>query len=456
MDMLNLFWPVDHLPHMTRGEQRLAVRLESRLQGRGICYGKSQPSPPAPDPNIGIAARENAALSKEMAGVARDELIWNKARWEEVKPIYNEVIQTELAQMKQSGDRGTEQWNLYKKLFQPVEERMVQDAMAYDSPERKERMAAAAAADVSSSHDAANAVVQRNMQSMGVNPNDPKYAAIMSQAGLARARDTAGAMNTARTNTELTGMSMRQGAAQFGRNMPGTSIAQDAAALNSGNAAAGNTTGQNAARATAVGSAAPWYSGAVGANTAAGNLYAQQYGLQMQGYNAAQQRQGSLWGGIGQLAGTVIGGWASGGFAMKDGGLVRRRVEAAETGVPVSTEPEAIEGEYETVDENLSIDPTDGEVMDALMSNGLRRDINYAGMPRRGASDMTADGVVDGPGHGTSDSVPARLSKDEAVLNAEAVKLLGEEFINRVNREGLRRRRAVAPDGVYKYEGVPA
>jgi hypothetical protein len=48
---------------------------------------------------------------------------------------------------------------------------------------------------------------------------------------------------------------------------------------------------------------------------------------------------------------------------------------------------------------------------------------------------------VQGPGTATSDSVPAvtedmqpiRLSNGEAVLNAEAVKLLGEDFIHPVN-----------------------
>lgn len=428
------FWPVEHLCHQTRGERRHATREAARLAGRNRCYGGGKGSAPAPDPNIGIAARENAALSAEMAAVAKDELAWNKARWEEVKPVYNEVVQAGLTQMRSDSDRATEQWNLYKNLFQPVEQRMVQDAATYDSPERKEQMAARAAADVSASHDAAAGVVQRNMQSMGVNPNDPKYAAVMSQAGLARARDTAGAMNMARTNTELTGMSMRQGAAQFGRNMPATSIAQDAAALGAGGSAVGTAGAQTASHAPT--SATPWYQGAVGANTAAGNLYAQQYGMQMQGYQAQQQANSGLWQGVGTLAGAAL-------MKFNEGGLVRRKLEEAGAAEP-------IEGEYERVADDVAIDPTDGELLDAI-ANG-KSEVDY-GMRRRA---MTPDGVVDGPGTQTSDSVPARLSRDEAVLNAGAVELLGEDFINKVNAAGLRRRGDGSSRRIDKYEGVPA
>lgn len=422
-----------------RNCERFLFELRVR---RGICSLDlfDEPDPPAPDPNIGIAARENAALSKEMADVARDELAWNRQRWEEVKPIYNEIAQQQLGQMRTDADRSTQQWGAYQRLFAPVEERMAKDAMEYDSPERKERAAAAAAADVSASHDAAAGITRRTMESMGVNPGDPRYAAVLGSAGLARARDTAGAMNTARTNTELTGMSMRQGVAQFGRNMPATSIAQDAAALNAGSAASGTTTGASGARNAGIASAAPWMTGAGGLNASAGNLYATQYGTQMQGYNAAQQSNANKWGGLGQLVGTGVGLWAAGGFAMKDGGVVGPGLKRRET-APV------IEGEYSHVREggSESIDPTDGEVMDALMNDG------YRGLPRR----ETPDGIVEGPGTSTSDSVPARLSDGEAVLNAEATQMLGEDFINKANRMGLQRRRG-APAGVEKYEGVPA
>ena len=57
--MDNAFWSIDRATHMTRGEYRVAVRVAARLAGRNVCFGKDSPSPPAPDPNIGIAAQQN-------------------------------------------------------------------------------------------------------------------------------------------------------------------------------------------------------------------------------------------------------------------------------------------------------------------------------------------------------------------------------------------------------------
>lgn len=54
--------------------------------------------------------------------------------------------------------------------------------------------------------------------------------------------------------------------------------------------------------------------------------------------------------------------------------------------------------------------------------------------------DMRGGGEVSGPGTGTSDSIPARLSDGEYVLNAETVKMVGEDYLDKINNAGLRRR----------------
>lgn len=63
-----------------------------------------------------------------------------------------------------------------------------------------------------------------------------------------------------------------------------------------------------------------------------------------------------------------------------------------------------------------------------VKGNGLRR------------KDMTNGGKVKGPGTETSDSIPARLSDGEYVLNAEAVKLVGKDKLDAINNMGLRAR----------------
>lgn len=57
--------------------------------------------------------------------------------------------------------------------------------------------------------------------------------------------------------------------------------------------------------------------------------------------------------------------------------------------------------------------------------------------------DMRAGGDVSGPGTGTSDSIPAHLSDGEYVLNAEAVRLVGEDRLDAINGAGLAARRGV-------------
>jgi hypothetical protein len=56
-------------------------------------------------------------------------------------------------------------------------------------------------------------------------------------------------------------------------------------------------------------------------------------------------------------------------------------------------------------------------------------------------------GMISGPGTTTSDDVPIVIgdvpidaSNKEAVLNAEAVGLVGEDFVRRINAAGLERR----------------
>jgi hypothetical protein len=55
------------------------------------------------------------------------------------------------------------------------------------------------------------------MQRLGINPNSGRFQALSNDFSLGLARDTAGAMNKARRNTELQGIAVRESAAKFGR-----------------------------------------------------------------------------------------------------------------------------------------------------------------------------------------------------------------------------------------------
>lgn len=351
---------------------------------------------PKPDPLIGQAAMSNAALAKEQAAVAREQLAWEKDRAEKQDPLIQKIVDQQIAIGDTNAERSNEQWQIYKDLFAPMEERMVQDANNFDSDERKDRMAAEAGADVTRGYQGALESNQRNMERMGVNPNSGRFAALTTETGLAQTKDTAGAMNKARRDTELQGMAMREGAAKFGRGMTSTGLAADAASLNAGNSATGNINAGNAAHAAGLNSAAQWFGGANAGNNSAGNLMLGQYQGQLQ----ANQQNNDMMGGLGSLFGTGAGLAAT---FLRKGGLIRK-------GAVVRYNPLGHRG-------------------------GL------SGLRRRGYAE---GGMIEGPGTGTSDSIPGtingeepvRVSNGEAVLNTGAVGITGEDFVHRINLIG--------------------
>ena len=70
------------------------------------------------------------------------------------------------------------------------------------------------------------------------------------------------------------------------------------------------------------------------------------------------------------------------------------------------------------------------------------------------AVDMQRGGDVRGPGTKTSDSVPARLSAGEFVVNADAVEMPGvRPALEKINAEGLRKRKGYAKGGLVKKGG---
>lgn len=75
-----------------------------------------------------------------------------------------------------------------------------------------------------------------------------------------------------------------------------------------------------------------------------------------------------------------------------------------------------------------------GKALDLFADGG---EVKGKGLRRK---DMTNGGKVKGPGTETSDSIPARLSDGEFVLNAEAVKLVGKDKLDAINNMGLRAR----------------
>lgn len=278
------------------------------IRGR-FHYGlwKSSPSVPAPDPAIGQAAQQNAE-------VAREALAFSKQQYEENKPLvakYQDLADKYVTSQSNLADKQTaiadDQWNNYKTLFQPVEQQMVSDAMGYDSQANQNKMAGMAAADVGNAYAIARKNMTQQLADQGVDVNSGKYAGSMRQLGVNQAAQSAGAQTAARQNTVDKAISLRAGAANLGRGIANTASNAYGAAVGTQNSALGNQASTiNAANA----GAAPMYTGygtAINGNNAAGNLYLGQYNGQLSAYNAAQNANAGMMGGLGTAAG-MIGG----------------------------------------------------------------------------------------------------------------------------------------------------
>lgn len=359
--------------------------------------------PPRPDPLIGQAAKQQADIGQQQLDVAKQQLEWEKDRARVQDPLIQRVVDQQIASGDANAARAESQWQIYRNLFAPIEERIVKDANDFDSTERKERMAAEAVGDVARGYQGALDSNQRTMARMGVNPNSGRFQASTHEFNLGLAKDTAGAMNKARRNTELQGMAMRQSAAQFGRNMPSTGIATDAAALSAGNAATDNLATKAGLHNAGMNAAQSWFGGAVGTNTAAGNMMLNQYQGQLGAWQQQQQNRAAALSGLGSLVGTLGGAYMKG-PGLRKGGVIK----------------------------NYSVH--------GFESGGYNGGLST--LKRKGYAE---GGMIEGPGTGTSDSIAAtiegvesiRLSNGEAVLNQEAVALVGEDFIHRINSGAL-------------------
>ena len=75
------------------------------------------------------------------------------------------------------------------------------------------------------------------------------------------------------------------------------------------------------------------------------------------------------------------------------------------------------------------------------VQHGLRRQMaDVSKIPRK---DLRKGGHVSGPGTSTSDSIPAKLSNGEFVLNAEATAMVGKAKLHQINQRGLAARQGV-------------
>jgi hypothetical protein len=305
--------------------------------------GKSAPSPPAPDPNIGKAALKQAETGEDWLEFTREAFDVSTERQAELDALTKDYTERQLTMAEEqhalSTDIANEQRELaqeqagyaredrqrYKDVFQPVEDAFVDQASTYDTEERRAAEAAEAKADVQSAAAQRREASEREAASMGINPASGRFQGVNRAADLGTALGSAGAQNTARKQVEATGLALKADVANLGRGLPAQSSQATALGLNAGNASAttsGNATGlginalasgiaaaQNnqSLSNSATGITNAGFSGAMQGYAGMGNTLQRQYDSQIDIWRTQQQMAAQNAAGIGQAFGGLLG-----------------------------------------------------------------------------------------------------------------------------------------------------
>lgn len=225
------------------------------------------PKAPAPDPAIGQASLAQIHLAQQQY----DD---QKALTDKYSPLFEQQVAANTAAQQQETQQSADQYDQYRKYFQPLEGQYATEAADYASDGRKEQAAQTAEGQVGTAYDTARAQQGDQLQAGGVQAGSGKALALGNALNLSEATAKAGAANTARTNVENTGLSLQGNAVNIGRGLPTASLQAAGAAQNSGTAAQGNVAGLSGLTAAPLTTSTPAYSAGVNG---------------LLGYNQAQQ-----------------------------------------------------------------------------------------------------------------------------------------------------------------------
>lgn len=254
----------------------------------------------APDMTaMNITAATQAELSAE-------QLAFAKQVYQETAPdraaAAERAAAVSDAQMR-SMDTQTEiakDYNTYQQTtFRPLEQGIVSDAQAYDTPERREAAAAAASADVEQNLAAQRGATLRDMQRKGVNPSSGQAMAMQGVMDLGAAKLKAGAANQARTQAETVGLARRMDAANLGRNLASNQATSAGLALTAGNNSTANAQVPLSVAQSGVGIMNSGYSGAQAGLSNAASTYGSIANIQSKADDA-------MWGAVGSVAGAAM------------------------------------------------------------------------------------------------------------------------------------------------------
>lgn len=269
--------------------------------------GKGKSKAPAPDPQIGEAAKMQAIIAGEWLDFSREQFAIGNERQKGIDALTTKVTEQQLATQDRANQWAQEDRDRYKTVFQPQEDRYVQDANNWDSQARQAQMAAEAGADVQNSAAQQRAATNRSMAAMGVSPASGRFAGVDRAGELQTSLATAGAKNTARNQVRAQGMAMRADALNIGKGLPAQAAAGAGLGLTAGSSALNGKLAANSSWGQNNSIMSNGFQGAAQGYGQQASILNNQYQNQLSAWSAQQQANAagtsSLWSGLGTAAG---------------------------------------------------------------------------------------------------------------------------------------------------------
>lgn len=277
--------------------------------------GKSAPSAPAPDPQIGQAALMQAKTGQEWLDFSKDAFAVSQDRQKELDSTTKTISQQQIDAGAKQFEWANADRERYETKFKPLEDDFIREAGQYGSQERQDASAAEARSDVLSAASMERAAAQRDAASMGVNPNSGRFAGASRAGELGTALGAAGAENNARQMARDKGLALKADVANLGRGLPAQSAQAASLGLNAGNSAAGLYGAANQQYIASTGIMGQGYKGAMAGYAGQADALNKQYATQVDAWKGQMayesQQTSGIASGIGSILGLGLGIWKS-------------------------------------------------------------------------------------------------------------------------------------------------
>lgn len=183
---------------------------------RGPVFGIVQDGPD-PDPNVGRAARDQAAIGREQLAFSREQYADQKAYMDQLQPFIDHYLASNMEQLDLTNEQNRQAFEDYQNLYRPNELKYMEDVAAAGSQEKQDAAAAAAGAGIQQQIDLQRQITARDNASMGIAPESGRSQSTGRVSEILAATARAGAENAARVAEEQRGVSARAGAVGVGR-----------------------------------------------------------------------------------------------------------------------------------------------------------------------------------------------------------------------------------------------